>query len=124
MTKLLGPYQGYFGTVEIDFEEGILYGEVIGLRDVITFEGCTPDELERCFQDSLDAYLKFCEEKGVKPEKPYSGKFNLRVDSELHRQLAFEAAAKDKSLNAYIEGILHSRHSIYIKEDDQKQSFL
>jgi predicted HicB family RNase H-like nuclease len=32
-------YLGYIGKVELDEEEGILHGEVINIRDVITFEG-------------------------------------------------------------------------------------
>lgn len=108
MKKILGPYKNYCGTVEIDFENYVLYGEVIGLRDVIAYEGKTVEELENSFKQSLDAYLKFCEEKGESPEKPYSGKFNLRISPELHKQLSFEAALQDKSLNAYIEETLQS----------------
>ncbi len=106
MKKILGPHKGYSGTVEMDCENYILYGEVIGLRGVVTYEGNTLDELERSFKSSLDEYLKFCEEKGESPEKPYSGRFNLRISADLHKQLAFEAAAQDKSLNTYIEEIL------------------
>jgi len=44
------------------------------LRDVITFEGETVDELRNAFLDSVEDYLAFCTERGEEPEKPYSGK--------------------------------------------------
>jgi predicted HicB family RNase H-like nuclease len=36
--------KGYIGKVEIDDEAEILHGEVINLRDVVTFEGRTVEE--------------------------------------------------------------------------------
>ncbi|MGL5824723.1 MAG: type II toxin-antitoxin system HicB family antitoxin [Nocardioides sp.] len=35
-------------------------------------------------------------------ERPYSGKFNLRVGESLHRRLAMEAAQQQLSLNQYV----------------------
>src|ERR1700733_9578382 len=105
MNKTLGPYKGYVGTIELDFESKVLHGKVIGVRDIITYEGDTLQELEEAFKGSLDDYLAFCKEQGDSPEKPYSGKFNLRISPELHKHLAFEAATQDKSLNSYIEEI-------------------
>jgi predicted HicB family RNase H-like nuclease len=109
MNKTLGPYKGYVGTVELDFESKILHGRIIGIKDIIIYEGNTLQEVEEAFRNSLDDYLAFCEEQGERPEKPYSGKFNLRISSELHKQLAHEAANHGKSLNTYIEEILHNR---------------
>ena len=51
----------------------------------------------------LDDYLAFCEEKGQKPEKPFSGNLVIRIDPELHKKLAIQAKKKRKSLNALIE---------------------
>ncbi len=109
MNKTLGPYKGYVGTVELDFESKVLHGKVVGVRDVISYEGNSLSELEESFKESLDDYLEFCKEQGDSPEKPYSGKFNLRISPKLHKQLAFEAAAEGKSLNSYIEEILQAR---------------
>jgi predicted HicB family RNase H-like nuclease len=50
-------YKGYFGTVEAD--EGIFVGRIVGLRDVITFEGASFAEVEQAFRDSIDDYLAF-----------------------------------------------------------------
>ena len=63
-------YKGYFAKVEFDDETDIFHGEVINLRDVVTFQGQTVDELHQAFRDSIDDYLEFCAERGEEPEKP------------------------------------------------------
>jgi predicted HicB family RNase H-like nuclease len=99
-------YKGYTGIVEFDEESQVLFGRVIGLRDVITFEGDSVPEVIQAFHDSVDVYLEFCAERGESPEKPYSGQFILRLDPRLHRELANVAQEKDTSLNALIEAAL------------------
>lgn len=95
-------YKGYVGKVEVDPQADLLYGEVLGLRDVITFEGHTPAEAEKAFHDSVDDYLEFCKERGELPEKPYSGKFMVRVDPFVHKLISMMAEASQLSLNAWI----------------------
>ncbi len=95
-------YKGYIGCVEYDDEAKIFHGEVVGLRDVITFQGKTVDELEQAFKDSVDEYLVWCKQRGEKPEKAFSGTFNLRIPPDLHARLAFQAKTIGMSLNSYI----------------------
>ena len=80
-------YKGYTGHVEFDDEAGIFHGEVLDLRDVVTFQGKSVDELEQAFRDSVEDYLEFCEERGEEPDKPFSGKLMLRLPPELHRKV-------------------------------------
>ncbi|MCF8107743.1 MAG: type II toxin-antitoxin system HicB family antitoxin, partial [Desulfohalobiaceae bacterium] len=47
-------------------------------------------------------YLEFCAERGEDPEKPYSGKFVVRVEPELHKRLAIEARKRGVSINALV----------------------
>lgn len=101
-------YKGYIGKVEIDEEVGILYGEVINVRDVITFEGTTVEEIQQAFRESVDDYLEFCAQRGESPEKPFSGKFVVRLPAELHRKAYIQAKLKDKSLNSWITEVLQS----------------
>ena len=63
-------YKGYTGTVEFDDEIGAFQGEVAHLRDVITFEGISVEELRQAFRDSIDDYVEWCAERGKKAEKP------------------------------------------------------
>ena len=101
-------YKGYIGKVEIDDEAGILHGEVINIRDVITFEGVTVDEVHKAFRESVDDYLEFCAQRGESPEKPFSGKFVVRLPTELHRKAYIEAKLADKSLNSWVTEVLQS----------------
>ena len=93
-------YKGYAGTVEPD--DGAFSGRVIGLRDVVTFEGATYAEVEAAFRASIDDYLEFCAARGEAPDRPCSGKIPLRVDPELHRAAAIRAQAEGLSLNQWI----------------------
>jgi len=114
-------YKGYTGIVEFDEESQVLCGRVIGLRDVITFEGDSGPEVTQAFHDSVDDYLAFCAERGESPEKPYSGQFVLRLDPRLHRELANAAQEKDTSLNALIESVL-SRDFLSQAEEGRPQA--
>ena len=101
-------YKGYIGKVAIDDEAGILYGEVINIRDVITFEGTSVAELQKAFHESVDDYLAFCAERGESPEKPFSGKFVVRLPAELHRKAYIQAKLADKSLNGWVTEVLQT----------------
>lgn len=99
-------YKGYTGHVEYDDEARIFHGEVLGIKDVITFQGTTVYEIEQAFKDSVNDYLAFCRERGEEPERPFSGKFNLRIPPELHAKLSLAAQTQGESLNNYITKIL------------------
>lgn len=99
-------YKGYTGHVEYDDEAKIFHGEVLGIKDVVTFQGRTVDEIEQAFKDSIADYLAFCKEREEEPERPFSGKFNLRIPPELHAKLSLAAQIQGDSLNNYITKML------------------
>lgn len=99
-------YKGYHGHVEFDEEAGLFHGEVVDLRDVITFQGTSVDELEQAFRDSIDDYLEFCKERNEEPDKPFSGRLMLRLPTEIHRMVYLRAKEEGKSLNEYITQML------------------
>lgn len=95
-------YKSYTGTIEYSKEDDLLYGKVIGIRGLISYEGKTGSELETDFQDSVDTYLHDCKMEGIQPEKPFKGSFNVRISPELHRSAALIALRKKMSLNSFI----------------------
>ena len=107
-------YKGYQGHVVYVEEAKILHGTVLGIKDVITFQADVPGEVEKAFHDSVDDYLEWCEELGEEPDRTYSGRFNLRIKPNLHKELAVGAQKKGRSLNAHIEHLLeeHTQHCI------------
>jgi predicted HicB family RNase H-like nuclease len=95
-------YKGYVGKAEFDDEADIFHGEVLLTVGVVTFQGRTVHALKKAFHDSVDEYLNFCHEQGIAPEKPFSGKFVLRLNPETHRRAALAAKLAGKSLNAWV----------------------
>lgn len=97
-------HKGYVGIIDtFDDELGIMSGTVLGIRDVLYFEGETVRDAKASFVHVVDGYLEIAKEKGFVAEKPKSGRFNLRVKPTLHRQMESLAAASGKSLNDWIE---------------------
>ncbi|MGH7577654.1 MAG: type II toxin-antitoxin system HicB family antitoxin [Longimicrobiales bacterium] len=96
-------YSGYTaGPIEFDAEEGTFSGTVAGIRDVIHFEGSTADELRQSFRDSIDVYLASCKADGTEPDRPFSGRFPVRISPALHRKAALHAAEEGLSLNQWV----------------------
>jgi predicted HicB family RNase H-like nuclease len=95
-------YKGYTGHAEYDDEAGIFHGEVLDLRDMITFQGRSVKEIERSFRESIDDYLTFCSERGEEADKPFSGRLMLRLPPEVHRKAYVSARREGKSVNQWI----------------------
>ena len=96
-------YKNYNGTVEYSKEDGCLFGKVVGIKSLLSYEGESVRELEEDFRNVIDEYLEECSERNVEPEQPYKGSFNVRISPELHRNIAIYAIEHGKSLNAVVE---------------------
>ncbi len=100
-------YKGYEAIVEYDELDRLFTGRVMNTRDILAFDGESVDELEQSFHAVIDEYLEDCEAMNQEPDKPYSGKFNLRLSPELHRRVAIKAEREGMSLNTFIENTLN-----------------
>lgn len=87
----------YSINIVFDAEADIFHGEVVNMRDVITFQGKSTDELKQAFKDSIEDYLEFCSELGENPEKPFSGRFTINLPPELHRKVIRVWKEKEKN---------------------------
>lgn len=101
-------YKGYIGIVEFDDEAEIFYGEVINTRDVITFEGRTAKQIKKAFADSVESYLAYCKKRKRNPDKPFSGKFVVRLNPEQHRDIYVAAKKEGISLNRWVANSLQA----------------
>ena len=99
-------YKGYVGNIEFSEEDGVFHGRVVGIKSLVSFEGDSVKTITADFHDAVNEYLAYCEEKGVQPEKPFKGSFNVRIGTELHRKAALEASGRGVSLNAFVEDAL------------------
>jgi predicted HicB family RNase H-like nuclease len=94
--------------VEFDGRDNIFVGRVLGARDIISFHAETVDDLRREFELSVDDYLDYCAESGLKPDKSASGKILLRVPPEVHAAALVKAQAQGKSLNQWASEALRA----------------
>ena len=74
-------YKGYVARVEFESTADAFHGRVVnsGPYPIVTFETTTAGALRREFERSIDEYLSVCEEQGLTPKKPFSGKLNVRL---------------------------------------------
>ena len=103
-------YCDYTGSIEFSEEDEVFHGKVIGIKDMISFEGDSVKTLTEDFHNAIDEYLEFCGKSGKQPEKPFKGSFNVRIQPELHRKAALAASARGLSLNAFVEDAI--KHNV------------
>ena len=99
-------YKGYLAKIEYDGEDKIFVGHIAGIRAIVGFHGESAGELEASFHDAVDDYLAHCAEKGIAPQRPFSGRIMLRIDPQVHARAAMQAQAKNMSLNQYVSDVL------------------
>ncbi len=99
-------HKGYLGVLKVDAEAGVIRGHVVNTRDTITFQGKSVNEAVAEFEASVDDYLAFCDSQGQAPEKPFSGKFLVRINPAIHRDLTALAQTKGLSVNTLVAGEL------------------
>ena len=62
-------YKGYYGKIEYSAEDKVIYGKIMGIHSLISFESESATDIETEFHNAVDDYLSYCEEEGVAPEK-------------------------------------------------------
>lgn len=102
-------YKGYTGSIEYSPEDNLLYGKVLGIRGLISYEGETGKLLEDDFREAVNVYLADCKETGRAPEKPFKGSFNVRIPASLHQKAALLAMETKTSLNNFVAEAIRSR---------------
>jgi predicted HicB family RNase H-like nuclease len=95
-------YKGYQGRFEYDPDADIFHGELLHISDVVTFQGRSIDELKAALADSVEDYFALCAEVGKAPQKPFSGRLNVRISPELHQKSMQKAINEGLSLNHWI----------------------
>ena len=96
-------YKDFIGSIEASPEDNCLYGKLLYINDLVTYEAETIKKLESEFKKSVDEYLKACKEQRREPMKPFKGSLNVRIGPELHKKTALQAAVLGISINEYIK---------------------
>ena len=99
-------YKGYASSIEYSDEDKCFIGHIAGIKDRVGFHGESVTELRNAFQEAVEDYLETCEAVGKQPQKPYSGKFMLRIPPELHAKIATAAQVSGQSINQWVSRAL------------------
>lgn len=99
-------YKGYIGSVAYSEPDKVFFGKLEGIDDLVNYEGESVKELTDAFHEAVDDYLIFCQEHNCKPEKSYTGTFNVRISPGTHRDIANLAAEAGISINAFVKRAL------------------
>lgn len=102
-------YKGYTGSIEYSPEDSLLYGKVLGIQGLISYEGETGGDLEKDFHEAIDTYLTDCKSNGTEPDKPFKGSFNVRISPSLHQRAALLAKEAKVSLNNFVAEAIRLR---------------
>ena len=95
-------YKGYYASLHFSSEDEVFYGKLLGIDDLVNFEGASVKELKKAFHEAVDDYLETCKELGKEPNKTYKGTFNVRLTTDLHKRAALFAAMHNISLNDFV----------------------
>ncbi len=99
----LFKYGEFLGSVQFSAEDEVFYGKILGIDDLVTFEGTSVRELKKAFKESVTDYIDVCQKKGKVPQKTYKGTFNVRIPVDLHKKAAIVAEEKGISLNELVK---------------------
>jgi predicted HicB family RNase H-like nuclease len=102
-------YKGYIGSIEYSREDRLLYGKVLGITGLISFEGTTGEELETDFREAVDSYFESCRNNKLPIEKPFKGSFNVRITTDLHQKAALLAMEEKTSLNGLVAEAIRAK---------------
>lgn len=107
MNNNMLKYKDFLGSVEYSADDECFFGKIIGIADLITFEGDSVKTLKEAFIEAADDYLAVCEQMGKDPRKSYKGSFNIRISPELHKEAAIMANMRGVSLNSLVEKAIY-----------------
>lgn len=68
-------YKDYLASIHFNSEDEMFYGKVLGIDDVVSFEGASEKELKKAFQEAVEDYIEKCNQIGKEPNKTYKGNF-------------------------------------------------
>jgi predicted HicB family RNase H-like nuclease len=57
-------YKGYEAKIKYDEEDCLYYGELINIKDIVSFHSNEINDIEKQFHKAVNNYLEFCKEIG------------------------------------------------------------
>lgn len=97
---------GQRAVIQFDPEIAMFRGKFVDLSGGADFYADSVAGLQHEGETSLRVLLEMCAKKGIDPTRHYSGKFQVRVNEELHARAAEAAAVKGVSLNQFVQAAI------------------
>ncbi len=97
-------YKGYIAAVDYDDSVDELHAYVVnsGPYSIANCFAKDVEGLKRELALSIDDYLASCNESGIEPQKPFSGKVDIQLGPELLQKVTIASTKAGLSLNAWI----------------------
>ena len=96
-------YKGYYGSVNYSQSDNLLYGKLLGIKSLVSYEGTSVKELKEDFEFAVDDYLEMCQGEGMEPEKPFDGEIRIKLDPEIQLKANLAAQSANIPLSKLIE---------------------
>ena len=104
MVNNILEYKGFYGSAEYSLEDECFCGKLLGISDLIMYEGGDISELKKYFYEAVDEYIVHCEEYGKKvPPEKYEGSFSVIIAPEIHQKAALIASKRGMSLDDFVQ---------------------
>ncbi|MDR2825458.1 MAG: type II toxin-antitoxin system HicB family antitoxin [Deltaproteobacteria bacterium] len=98
-------YKDYTALIEFSDEDGCFIGSVIGINDIVSFDGETVDEIRKNFHDMIEHYIAACADEGRKPNTPIS-EVMVPIPPVLYAKIAQKAEYDGVPINTVMETAL------------------
>lgn len=101
--KNMMKYKGYYGSVNYDEDDLVLYGKLEFIRSLVSYEGETVAGIKEAFEQAVNDYITMCEQENISLEKPFKGSFNIRIGESLHERAVMSALKRNIKLNEFVK---------------------
>lgn len=68
-------YKGYYAKIEFSAEDNTFVGRVLGINDILMFDGNTADELWNMFAETIEDYMEIDRQDEYAPVKVWEYDF-------------------------------------------------
>jgi predicted HicB family RNase H-like nuclease len=65
--KEILQHKGYMASIQFSDKDDVFYGKILGIDDLVSFEGASEDELKNSFIEAVDDYVDTCKQIGKGP---------------------------------------------------------
>ncbi|MCD4722512.1 MAG: type II toxin-antitoxin system HicB family antitoxin [Desulfobacula sp.] len=112
-------YKDFIGSIEVSLNDNCLYGKILFINDLVTYQADNIDKIKKEFKLAVDDYVETCQTLKIAHHKSFSGTFNVRIGPELHQKAALYATRKNIKINTVVTSALEKHLEESLIEDGE-----